>query len=538
MSQFPVLSKLRFELRKSSQQNLIDIPPDTKHQFCYGVGLLSVLVETRYKYITLTLLRYQRKREPLHQYKDVCQRHCKRLTNDLWHRRFLNFWKLKSRVNNKQMKAMSSDKLLPEPAPSFTSIVGKDAVCLWENVEQSHQQLIQKAISPYSTSPSCIVYPQTQTELAKVVAESYRNKCRILVCGSGSKLNWGGLATGIDVVISTKRINRLIEHADGDLTVTVEAGMKFGELEAILANTNQFIALDPTARPEATIGGIIATSDTNSLRQRYGSVRDQLLGITFVRADGQLAKAGGRVVKNVAGYDLMKLFTGSYGTLGIITQATFRLYPVQEASATAVLTGTASAIAEATSILRGSALTPTQADLLSTQMVTSLGLGTGLGLIARFQSISESVKEQSNRLLEVGQKLGLVGVIYLGIDETNLWELLQKIHSSSSSEIILCKIGVLPTAAVEVLTQAEIGFVHMSSGLGILQFADGQRIEEVRNLCQKYNGFLTILAAPIAVKQKLDVWGYGGNGLELMRGIKKQFDPENILSPGRFVGGI
>lgn len=428
---------------------------------------------------------------------------------------------------------------LRDRAPNFSSIVGKDAVCLWEKVEKNHQQCIQKAISDQSaTPPSCIVYPQTQAELAEVVAESYRNQCRILVCGSGSKLSWGGLATGIDVIVSTERINRLIEHADGDLTVTVEAGIKFAELEAILPKTNQFLALDPTAPTSATIGGIIATSDTNSLRQRYGSVRDQLLGITFVRADGQLAKAGGRVVKNVAGYDLMKLFTGSYGTLSIITQATFRLYPVQETSATTVLTGKAEAIAEATSLLRGSALTPTQADILSTKMVTSLGLGEGLGLIARFQSIAASVKEQSNRLLEVGQKLGLAGSIYSAVDETDLWQKLpQQMSLSSNSEAILCKIGILPTAAVEVLTQAEIGFVHMSSGLGMLQFASEERIEEIRNLCQKYNGFLTILAAPTAIKEKLDVWGYKGNGLELMRGIKKQFDPENILSPGRFVVG-
>jgi glycolate oxidase FAD binding subunit len=452
----------------------------------------------------------------------------------------LDFWKLESKVKNKQMKAMSSDKPLRETAPGFTSIVGKDAVCLWENVEQNHQQLIQKAISDQATThPGYIVYPQTQAELAEVIAESYRSKCRILVCGSGSKLNWGGLATEIDVVVSTKNINRIIEHADSDLTITVEAGMKFAELEAILAQTNQFIALDPTAPTVASIGGIIATSDTNSLRQRYGSVRDQLLGITFIRADGQLAKAGGRVVKNVAGYDLMKLFTGSYGTLGIITQVTFRLYPVQQTSATTALVGKAEALAEATSILRGSALTPTQADLLSTHMVTSLGLGEGVGLIARFQSIAASVQEQSNRLLEVGQKLGLTGTIYSGVDETDLWQrLLQPMYSSSNCEAIICKIGILPTAAVEILTQAEIGFVHMSSGLGMLKFANEQCIEEVRNLCQEYHGFLTILAAPAAIKQKLDVWGYRGNGLELMRGIKKQFDPENILNPGRFVGGI
>jgi glycolate oxidase FAD binding subunit len=122
-------------------------------------------------------------------------------------------------------------------------------------------------------------------------------------------------------------MQQLIEHAVGDLTVTVEAGMQFAHLQAQLAKLGQFLALDPDFPQSATMGGIVATASTGSLRQRYGSVRDQLLGINFVRADGQVASAGGRVVKNVAGYDLMKLFTGAYGTLGAISSVTFRVHP-------------------------------------------------------------------------------------------------------------------------------------------------------------------------------------------------------------------
>jgi glycolate oxidase FAD binding subunit len=262
-------------------------------------------------------------------------------------------------------------------AADLASIVGEENTVVWENLEVSQQKLIQQATTSVNP-PSCIVYPRTQEELASVIAAANRYKWRVLPCGSGSKLTWGGLVKGVDIVVSTERINQLIEHAVGDLTVTVEAGMKFGHLQAILAKSRQFLALDPTAPDEATIGGIVATGDTVSLRQRYGSVRDQLLGITFVRADGQIAKAGGRVVKNVAGYDLMKLFTGSYGTLGVISQVTFRVYPVQEVSGTVVLTGTGEAISQAASTLRNSALTPTQADLLSAQLVSGLGLGKGL----------------------------------------------------------------------------------------------------------------------------------------------------------------
>jgi len=434
---------------------------------------------------------------------------------------------------------MSNDKPQGDYVSSLASIVREEnAVSLWENTELSRQERIQQAMGS-GNPPSCIVYPRTQEQLAAVIAESHRNNCHVLPCGNGSKLGWGGLVKGVDVVVSTERINQLVEHAVGDLTVTVEAGMKFCDLQAILATSRQFLALDPTTPESATIGGIVATGDTGSLRQRYGGVRDQLLGITFVRADGQIAKAGGRVVKNVAGYDLMKLFTGSYGTLGIISQVTFRVYPVQEASGTVVLTGTAEAISQAATTLRGSALTPTQADLLSTKLVSSLELGKGLGLIVRFQSMSESVKEQSNRLLEVGQELGLDGAIHADGNEAHLWQRLrERIHYFPTKSEITCKIGVLPTAAVEILTQVELGLIHIGSGLGLLQLEDKNQVVKVRDRIQANSGFLTILDAPLLVKQQIDVWGYTGNALPLMHRIKEQFDSQKILSPGRFVGGI
>jgi glycolate oxidase FAD binding subunit len=260
--------------------------------------------------------------------------------------------------------------------------------------------------------------------------------------------------------------------------------MKFAQVQEILARAGQAIALDPTTPTLATIGGIIATADTGSLRQRYGGVRDHLLGITFVRADGEIAKAGGRVVKNVAGYDLMKLFTGSYGTLGIISQATFRLYPLSEASGTVVLTGQPESISLATASLKASALTPTQADLLSSQLVARLGLGEGMGLIVRFQSVSESVTEQSNQFLAIAQKLGLDGQIYPRQDEVDLWEKLpEQVHAPAGESLITGKIGVLPTAAVEVLSQVELGLIHIGSGLGLVRLREEKEILALRQLC-------------------------------------------------------
>lgn len=426
-------------------------------------------------------------------------------------------------------------------AQKLETIVGNSGVIVWEAIEATRREQIQQAIA--TENYPCFVYPQTQAELAEVVAYAYQNQWKILPCGSTTKINWGGLAQDVQIVTSTERIHQLIEHAVGDLTVTAEAGIRFADLQTTLATAGQFLALDPTTPESATLGGIVATADTGSLRQRYGGVRDQLLGISFVRADGKIAKAGGRVVKNVAGYDLMKLFTGSYGTLGIITSVTFRVYPIPEASGTVVLTGNADKIAQAVTSLRASALTPVASDLLSQQLVISLGIGQGLGLVVRFQSLSASVKQQAASLLELGQQLNLQGVVYTD-DEAELWQKLQQQRRSPTKPTeITCKIGVLPTNAVATLTQFDphIGLIHTGSGLGLLRFdtdVDKQNILQMRNFCQSQGGFLSVLAAPPALKEKIDVWGYQGNALEMMQQIKHQFDPNNILSPSRFVRGI
>ncbi len=428
-------------------------------------------------------------------------------------------------------------------------IVGDSVLCDWENLKPSWQQRLAKVNAP-ENFPRSIVYPSTVEELASVMTHAHRNGWSVLPCGSGSKLGWGGMGKDVDLVISTERLNRLIEHAVGDLTVTVEAGVKFADLQEILLKTGQFLPLEPAYPQEATIGGIVATADSGSLRQRYGGVRDMLLGISFVRSDGQSAKAGGRVVKNVAGYDLMKLFTGSYGTLGVLTEVTFRVYPVQEAAGTVVLTGGEEEIASATKTLLASALTPTAVDLLSTQLVTQLSFGQGMGLMVRFQSVSQSVKEQSSRLLEVGQHLGLQGTLYTDTDEHQLWKSLpEQIWNSPQEPAITCKIGVLPTAAVTTLTQLDtltsstgLGLIHAGSGLGQLRLdpeaVTPETILEMRRHCQSQRGFLTVLEAPISLKQQIDVWGYSGNALGIMRRIKQQFDPKNLLSSHRFVGGI
>ncbi|PZV12901.1 MAG: FAD-binding oxidoreductase [Leptolyngbya sp.] len=441
-------------------------------------------------------------------------------------------------------------------ANAFEQITGAAHLHLWEAIDHPWQERITQAIAPNS-KVDCLAFPQTATELADIITCAHQNQWGMIPAGSGSKLHWGGLIQPVPrtpyplpiIAISTQRLNQLIDHAAGDLTVTVEAGMRFGELQTLLANANQFLAIDPSYPQDATIGGIVATADTDSFRQRYQGVRDMLLGISFVRADGKMAKAGGRVVKNVAGYDLMKLFTGSYGTLGVITQVTLRVYPLPEASQTVILSGDQDAIAEATRVLLGSALTPTHADVISGAVMETLGLGTATGLAVRFQSILPSVKEQMSRLQEVGRSLNLFCASYTDDEDVELWERLQtRMTGAPQSNQIVCKIGIQPSSAIALLHQLHqlslpswSAQIHSASGLGRFICAGDlspNHLLNIRDICQANGGFLSVLQSPTALKQQIEVWGYTGNALNVMRSLKHQFDPDNLLNPGRFVGGI
>ncbi len=437
-------------------------------------------------------------------------------------------------------------------ASELASIVGENSLVSFENLDGPQQQRIRAALRPNSPAPD-VVFPKTQAELAAVIACTHRHQWRSLICGQGSKLSWGELAQDIDVVISTQRSNRIIEHDPKDLTVTVEAGVPLATLQTSLAPHQQFVALDPAYPDQATLGGIIATQDAGAWRHRYGGVRDMVLGITFVRADGQMAKAGGRVVKNVAGYDLMKLLTGSFGTLGVISQVTLRLYPLPPASSTSVLTGSAAAIAQATQTLLRGTITPTALDLLSPQLGADCQLSGALGLAVRVQSLPESVKVQCDRLGELARALDLVETRFTGAEESEFWAQIQhrlwRSHLSDQTAVT-CKIGVLPSTAVPTLTTMAKGLgdrsplwgrIHASSGLGVIRLEGGispEQIRELRSHCQENQGFLTVLEAPVELKQQVDIWGYSGNALESMRQLKARFDPQQLLNPGRFVGGI
>ncbi len=436
-------------------------------------------------------------------------------------------------------------------APSLSKILPETALTPWDELSPDWQQRIAPAIAPGQT-PQYLIQPETEEQLAQVIRQAHAGDRNVLICGNGSKLGWGDAAERIDWVISTARLNRLIENAAGDLTLTVEAGTTLEQIQTVLEPHNLFLALDPAYPKTATIGGIIATADAGSLRHRYGGVRDLLLGIQFVRADGEIAKAGGRVVKNVAGYDLMKLFTGGYGTLGLLTQVTLRTYPIPEAFRTVLLTGEKAALEKMSLAIAQSSLSPISQDWLSSELMQSTAQGDTTALALRFGNVEASVVEQSEEVRLLGQKLGLGLSVLVGKPEEGFWadvsdRLCQRTSPIDDSETVLCKFGVMPTASeatvqlIKELSSETKVRVNGGSGLGMLRGMaadwDGEAVGRLRSHCQSHKGFLTVLEAPAGLKQQLDVWGYSGNALPVMQRIKEQFDPKKTLNPGRFVVG-
>ena len=373
--------------------------------------------------------------------------------------------------------------------------------------ESSDAKAYQAALTAEQLPP--LVLPNTPDELQELLSWANQDKKTVLISGAATKLGWGNAIPATDCIISTRNLNQIIDHAEGDLTVTLQSGVTFQQLSDLLAPKGQMLPIDPTYAHQATLGGILATRDTGSLRQRYGGVRDLCLGISFVRADGQLAKGGGRVVKNVAGYDLMKLFTGSFGSLGVISELTLRLYPMQEASQTVLFAGETEAIATLTAKLLDSTLTPVSIDLLSQDLLQSLDITAPLGVAVRFQNLQESVTAQVNRLKDMGATL--TAKVFEQEADQNFWPQLQStLWDSKTETTAIAKMGLLPQsipqnlakiqslgdqAGVKVQTKVLAGW-----GIGTLRLSgDALAVQStllaIRDQCEQSQCYLIVLEA-------------------------------------------
>jgi glycolate oxidase FAD binding subunit len=381
-----------------------------------------------------------------------------------------------------------------------------------------------------------VATPSSTEEVAEVLRVAAQHDLAVVARGAGTTLDWGAPPTRADLLLDTTAMSGVVEHAAGDLVVVVRAGTPVGQLQDTVAAAGQRLALD-VPDPDATVGGTLAVCPSGPRRLLYGTARDLLIGVTFVRADGVVAKAGGRVVKNVAGYDFGKLLTGSFGTLGVITEATFRLHPLPAArrvvtvSCPDAATAGRAAHAVLSSHVVPAAVELDQADdgrVLIAVLVEGVAAGvadrtrTLLDLLGPGASDGDAVPEDYGRLPFAAGGTGLKLTTAL----TGVGPVLAACHQLAGEH------GVTSTGR-----GSAAGVLHA----GLPADADARAVAAVvqglRAVTARFDGTVTVLTAPPAVRDLVDLWG-PVPGLDLMRRLKDEMDPDHRLSPGRFVGGI
>jgi glycolate dehydrogenase FAD-binding subunit len=382
-----------------------------------------------------------------------------------------------------------------------------------------------------------VAAPGSTAEAAAVVRVAAAEGLAVVARGAGTKLGWGTPPRRLDLIVDTRRLDRIVEHAAGDLVVVAQAGVPLAELGERLAGDRQRLAVDEVV-PGTTVGGMLGTGVAGPRRLQAGAVRDLVLGVTMVRADGVVAKAGGKVVKNVAGYDLAKLVTGAYGTLGLVTEAAFRLHPIPPAAAyvSVRLPDPASAHQAVQRALHAQWV-PAAVELDRPEPggpveVAALVEGTEAGVAARAEQAVATLGEGAARIdrpdwwgtLPAGSDRGVL--VKATTELTGTGRLLEGIDRAAAAA------GT--TAAVR--GSGGVGVFHATLP-GTDPAAVAAFVKALRDAAPAWQGSVVVLAAPAPVRSEVDSWG-PVSGLDLMRRVKEQFDPDALLAPGRFVGGI
>ncbi|HEX2714299.1 MAG TPA: FAD-binding oxidoreductase [Candidatus Acidoferrales bacterium] len=395
-----------------------------------------------------------------------------------------------------------------------------------------------------------VAEPGSAEELAHALRVADAAGLAVIPRGGGTKLGWGHPPRRADMILSTARLSRVVEHAWADMTATVQAGCTVSDFQRALAQRGQRLALDALWAERATVGGILATNDSGALRVRFGSLRDLIIGVTIALPDGTLAKSGGKVVKNVAGYDLPKLATGSLGTLGVIVEATFRLHPLPRETRSVSLT------ADSADTLCKLILAMLDSKLAYTGLQLRAGSGIEPRLDVRFEGTAGGIEAQINVLHQLGNRAASAEV---GSEVWNARETLWPRPDEASALGLTAKFSVLPAqlsafcslACRVALTHGLLwGIVAQAVGTGVLRIEAQPQVPqtELRNLLGALAGLraelealgatLVVLDCPQALKGGVDVWGSPGDAMPLMRRVKERLDPAATLNPGRFVGGI
>ena len=413
--------------------------------------------------------------------------------------------------------------------------------------------------------PRHIVDTPTAESVAAVLKFASDHDLAVIPHGNGTKLALGCPPSRYDLALSLKDLNPVRHYEPADLTISVEAGMKLGDLQDFLGRDGLWLPLDPRGGANATIGGILATNSAGPLRLRFGSARDMVLGIKVATTEGKLIKSGGRVVKNVAGYDLCKLLVGSYGTLGVIVEASLKLFPRPASRATWVLEpGTLGLARDLRRRILDSPLEPLRMALLNAEASGLLwngphsGDALGVELWIEAGGTPSILERHAKDLAEMGRSVGVRSRLVSGQAAENCWFRFinfEQLFADSFPEVLVLKAS-LPLASSEqflslaqqgaegekvkmaCFAQVGISIVHLGLwGDSLGEVAD-RLVTITRKAAESLGGALVVEQYPNGFNGERDVWGAPGDSLETMRRLKAAWDPKGVLSPGRFVGGI
>jgi glycolate oxidase FAD binding subunit len=429
-----------------------------------------------------------------------------------------------------------------------------------------------KAYAIDGKKPRVVVTPATIDEVSKVVAYASQGHRAIIPRGSGSKMKMGGIPRKMDIVLSTRRLNRITDRDCENLTLSAESGLTLGEVQQGLAKVGKgyFVPLDPPFTDQATLGGIVATNSSGPKRLLYGSARDMMIGAKAVFPNGDIVVSGGKTVKNVSGYDMCKLLIGSYGTLGILCEMTFKLLPLPEKEATLGLSF--AALEDADDFvreLRGGQLIPSSIEILNglavQKMRSSISMPpNGNYLVAvGLEGVAESIDRQVTEMSEMGKKHGTLEAVTLDAEKHQaFWVSLRDFSSrltDEDSNVISMKSNFLISKCGDILGSYEkiarglgihcafishagngILYSHALPGKSFRSKADSfvELIEKLTAEAAKNGGGLVVESSPPSIKKKVDVWGQSRSDYLVARRLKEQIDPAGILNIGRFVGGI
>ena len=385
--------------------------------------------------------------------------------------------------------------------------------------------------------PREIVEPASAEEIAAVLAAAAKERTAVVIRGGGTKIGWGRKPGSVDLVLSTKRLDAVVAHEHADLTATVQAGARLDEVNRILARHGQWLPIE-SAFDESTIGGAIATNDSGPLRHRYGTPRDLLIGIRLALTDGRLIKAGGNVVKNVAGYDIGRLMSGSHGSLAAIVSATFKLSPIPAAAATLGATfDRADALVAAVSALTSSQLEPAAVEVRSGP--ASAG---PYGLLLKFESTPAALDTYIQRARALMNSSD--SQVVSAQSEVDLWR--EHLRAPWQSPGMVVRFSWLPASLGAVLafveelrnTVADAEMIGRAAlGSGVLRVDADTRVQ--RNIVDRVRSrsdvfrHVVVLRADPQLKPHLDVWGPLGDAGSLGASVKHALDPHGILNAGR-----